>query len=188
MNWGEIGQTVAKAAPMLGSLLGGPAGGAAGSLVANAFGADADPEKVMTAINGDPEAQAKLKKLEQEHQRELRSMMLEAETSRLAEINKTMRAETQADDGYVRRWRPTFGYVASVTWALQIIGLVWAMVANPDNAANIIEAVTSLTPMWGIALAVLGINVSKRSQDKQVKAGQQPSGGLLGRLVGGNNE
>jgi len=36
--------------------------------------------------------------------------------------------------------------------------------------------VTALTPMWGIALAVLGVNVHKRSQDKQVAAGQAPSG------------
>jgi hypothetical protein len=36
---------------------------------------------------------------------------------------------------------------------------------------------------WAVALSVLGVNVAKRSQDKQVTAGQQPGGGLLGAIT-----
>ncbi|PWG62841.1 3TM-type holin [Spiribacter halobius] len=178
MNWESIKGAVAKAAPLLGGALGGPAGGAVGSLIAGALGVEEDPDQVARAIETDPAAVAKLRQLEQEHQRSLRRMTLEAETARLAQVNQTMRAEAQADDAFVRRWRPMFGYVASLTWTLQTGGIVYAMVASPGNAADLIEAITALTPMWGIALAVLGINVSARSRDKRVRAGQDGRGAL----------
>jgi hypothetical protein len=36
--------------------------------------------------------------------------------------------------------------------------------------------------MWSVALAVLGVNVYKRSQDKEVDAGLKP--GVLAALMG----
>lgn len=181
--WSEITDVVGSAAPMVGGLLGGPAGSAAGRLVASALGVEAQPDKVASAVKNDPQAATKLKELEQEHARELRSMSLEAETARLSQVNRTMRAEAASNDAYVRRWRPTFGYLTAVTWAAQAGGIVYAIVATPQFAAELINAITALTPMWGVALAVLGINVHKRSQDKQVQAGQTSDGGMLGALT-----
>lgn len=184
MDWSDVGDIVAEAAPLIGGILGGPAGAAVGSMVASAFGAEPNPDAVAAAVQGDPEAALKLRRLEQEHIRELERMHLEAETSRLAQINKTMRAEAAANDPYVRRWRPTFGYVAALTWAAQIGATAYAVIGSPARAAEIIQAVTALTPMWSVALAVLGISISKRSADKQVAAGQRPSGALAGLLSG----
>jgi len=186
MNWSDIKDVVGKIAPVLGTALGGPAGAAVGGLISSALGVENSPDRVAAAMQSDPEATAKLVQLQNAHIESLRRMALEAETSRLAEINKTMRAEAAASDPYVRRWRPTFGYVAAGTWAIQIAGTAYAMVIHPQNAAHIIEAVTSMTPMWGIALAVLGINIHKRSQDKQVSAGQQPIG-ILQAVLGKRN-
>ena len=181
--WSDIADTVGQAAPVVGGLLGGPAGSAAGRMVASALGVENEPERIQTALENDPEALVKIKALEQDHARELRRMALEAETSRLAQVNATMRAEAASHDAYVRRWRPTFGYLTALTWAGQCGGLVYAIVATPAYAAELIQAVTALTPMWGVALAVLGINVHKRSQDKQVAKGQSPDTGLLGALA-----
>lgn len=180
-NWDDVKGVVAKAAPLLGSAL-GPAGGAVGTLIASALGTDDTPEAVASAIQADPEALVKLKALEREHQRELKQMVLEAETARLAEINKTMRAEASAQDGFVRRWRPTFGYMVAITWLLQSVAIAWAMVGAPENAADLINAVTALTPMWGIALSILGINITARSRDKRASAGQDGRS-LLDRLA-----
>lgn len=182
--WDSIKSVVGKAAPLLGSALGGPAGGAVGGMLASALGTDDSPEAISKALEQDPEAAAKLKKLEQEHERELRSMVLEAETQRLTQINKTMRAEAGADDAYVRRWRPTFGYMVALTWAIQSVAIAWAMIDQPGEASAIIEAVSALTPMWGIALSVLGINVTSRSRDKRVTAGQDGRG-MLDKLMDG---
>lgn len=180
-SWDDVKGVMAKAAPLLGSAL-GPAGGAVGTLIASALGTDDTPEAVASAIQADPEALVKLKALEREHERELKRMVIEAETARLAEINKTMRAEASAQDGYVRRWRPTFGYMVAITWLVQSVAIAWAMVGAPENAADLINAVTALTPMWGIALSILGINITARSRDKRASAGQDGRS-LLDRLA-----
>ena len=93
------------------------------------------------------------------------------------EVNTTMRAETRAEDAYVRRWRPTFGYAVTVAWALQMAAIAWAVVARPAEAPAILAAAASLSAMWGVALAVLGVAVHERSRDKAVAAGH-PAPGL----------
>jgi hypothetical protein len=179
-SWDGVKEVVGKAAPLLGSAL-GPAGGAVGTLIAAALGTENTPDAVGAAIKADPQALLKLQQLEKEHERELTRMMLESETARLTEINKTMRVEAAANDGFVRRWRPTFGYMVALTWLIQSVAIAWAMVGSPENAAALINAVTALTPMWGIALSILGINISSRSRDKRVNAGQDGRG-LLDKL------
>lgn len=183
-SWDGVKDTVAKAAPLLGSALGGPAGGAIGGLIASALGVENKPDAVANALANNPEAAVKLRELEQAHKRELERMHLEAETARLSEINKTMRAEATASDGYVRRWRPTFGYMVALTWMVQSVAIAWAMIAEPAEAAGLINAVTALTPMWGIALSILGINITSRSRDKRVSVGQDGRG-LIDKLTEG---
>ena len=97
-----------------------------------------------------------------------------------------MRQEVASDDPYVRRWRPHMGYWLTYTWVAVMVGVVaaviYAVVAEPSRAGAIIKTIGELlgamTVMWSVALAVLGINVSSRSRDKQVAAGQQPVGVL----------
>lgn len=182
MNWSDIKEAVGETAKVAGQALGGPAGGAVGGMVASALGVEEKPEAVAEELKNNPEARAKLEKLENEHAREMRRMVLAAETNRLESINKTMRAEAQANDAYVRRWRPTFGYLCALTWAAQAGAVAWVIVSSPAEAATTIESISSLTPMWGIALSILGINVSARSRDKRVAAGQDGRG-MMERLV-----
>lgn len=183
MNWSDISGAIGKAAPLVGSLLGGKAGGAVGGLVAKALGVENDPKAVSDAIAADPEALQRIRELELQHEADLTRMHLEAETSRLTEINKTMRAEAAATDPYVRRWRPTFGYLTAVAWTVQCIAIAIAIVWKPEQLGTVAQAVTALTPMWGVALAVLGVNVTSRSKDKQVAAGQAPGGGILSGIA-----
>ena len=65
------------------------------------------------------------------------------------------------------------------------------MVFEPENAAEIVNAVVALMPRWGIALSILGINIVKRSRDLAVAVGAgQPSGlieALARRLTNGPN-
>tara|TARA_R110000868_G_scaffold408935_2_gene693300 strand:+ start:1459 stop:2055 length:597 start_codon:yes stop_codon:yes gene_type:complete len=196
MKWSDIGDLVGTAAPLVGTLLGGPPGAAIGALVAQALGSDPTPEAVGAAFSSDPEATAKLRMLEEANEARFREMVLQAETNRLTEINKTIRAEAASSDAYVRRWRPTWGYATSATWTLQTVAICGALVFSfkqPEYGAEILGAtatlVTALLPQWATALAVLGINVNSRSRDKQVEAGQAPPTGILGaiatRLAGG---
>lgn len=182
MNWSKIGKTLGSAAPLVGGLLGGPLGGVAGSLVASALGVDASPRAVDAALASDPAAIQKIREMEITHATELRRMSIEAETARLVEVNRTMQAEAASCDPYVRRWRPTFGYAVALTWIAQTVALVavtvYAPFAAPETGAMLInatgDAIAGLATMWAIALAVLGVNVTSRSRDKMVLAGQRP--------------
>ncbi|SES24512.1 Holin of 3TMs, for gene-transfer release [Vreelandella subterranea] len=182
---------VSKGAPLLGSLIGTPATGAAIGMIAKALGTDANPESITQKLERDPEATAKLQNLENEHQQTLTRMVLEAESVRLGEVNKTMRAEAASNDAFVRRWRPTYGYLTAAAWFIQMTGftVILGVVAfrSPGELAAVVGALgavlSALLGLWSIALAVLGINVHKRSQDKQVAAGQAPKAGFMDAIV-----
>lgn len=138
-----------------------------------------NPKEAVIALQQNPELQLKL----QEAMTPVIIAEYEAETRRLETVNATMRAEAASNDPYVRRWRPTLGYVVSLSWGAQMSGLTYAIVALPDSAPAILGAMGSLTAIWGVALSILGISVAKRSQDKQVAAGQAIPRGLFQSLT-----
>lgn len=193
--WDEVKDIIAKAAPVVGFALGGPAGSTVGGMVASTLGVKNNHHDILEALQN-PENVAKLKQLEASHKERILAMHLEAETKQISEVNATMRAEAKADDPYVRRWRPTWGYVTAGAWAMQTIAIfiVCCTAAYTDNAEKAAALFTgaatlvgALTAQWGIALTVLGVNVYKRSDDKAVAAGKQPTGllGIFNRHKGG---
>lgn len=101
MDWKDVGQAVKKYAPVLGSVIGGPTGGAIGSaisMVAGAFGIEDEqptPEQIYQAVQADPEASIKLRKIELDHKVELQKLALEADRMRIADIANA-RAREQA--------------------------------------------------------------------------------------------
>ncbi|MFV0421708.1 hypothetical protein [Oleidesulfovibrio sp.] len=73
MNWKDIGTMAARTAPLLASVLGGPAGvvaGAAGTLIGAFLGVEAEPEKVAQAFK-DPQTALRLAELEAKHEARL---------------------------------------------------------------------------------------------------------------------
>lgn len=181
--WDSIKSTVGAAAPLLGGALGGPAGAAAGKIVASALGTSDDANAIQQALAQDPEAAQKLRAAEQEHQRELRSMMLEAETSRLAQTNETYRREIASEDGFVRRARPMFLYVVAFSVAVEVLIAVY-VVAVGASLADLATLYQALAIPQGIAAGMCGVYLKKRSDDKAIAAGRQPTGllqGLIGR-------
>lgn len=82
-------------------------------------------------------------------------------------VNQTIRAEVASEDAFVRRWRPSFGYAMALTWVLMMGAIAAAIVMTPLQAPAIIAALVNTSPIWGVALAVLGISVVKRSGDKR---------------------
>lgn len=114
--------------------------------------------------------------------------MYQEETRRLEVVAATMRAEALSCDPYVRRWRPTWGYVTAATWAVQAVAITGCLIGGVAATLNgEVAAVTALlngaaqlagalTIQWGIALTVLGVAVHKRSTDKQTATGIAPAG------------
>lgn len=85
----------------------------------------------------------------------------------LEQINASLRAEAASNDAYVRRMRPTFGYIMAFTWAAQMLAIAFVIIETPDKAGNILNAMQDLDTIWTVGLSVLGIYVYKRSQEKR---------------------
>ena len=83
MNWSDIGRVIGNAAPTLGALLGGPAGGAVGALIASALGTTTDPDAVSAALANDPEAMVKVQELQLNAKVQLQQLAVTAETNRM---------------------------------------------------------------------------------------------------------
>ncbi len=179
--WDRVKSIVGDAAPLIGTLLGGPAGAGVGALVAKALGVANQPDAIEKALTDRPDTLLALKQLEMEHDAELQRLAIEAEriasqerSLALARQHATMQAEIASHDPYVRRWRPTWGYTLCVSWIMTFLGIFIVMLVEPSEAARVIAAVVELMPLFSIALVVLGVNIHKRSQDKQVLAGKSP--------------
>lgn len=93
--------------------------------------------------------------------------MQEYETS-LSEINQSIRAEIMSQDLYIRRMRPTFGYIMAFTWALQMLAVSFIVVFDTAKVAPVLEGISSLSTIWAVGLSVLGVYVYKRSEDKKL--------------------
>jgi len=104
----------------------------------------------------------------------------------LEQINESLRSEVASQDPYVRRMRPTFGYLIAVTWAAQMLALAYVIVFETSKASLVIEAMESLGTIWAVGLSVLGIYVYKRSEDKKLNVGNY--GGILGSEGMANSE
>lgn len=84
----------------------------------------------------------------------------------IEQVNASLRTEAESSDPYVRRMRPTFGYIMAFTWAAQMLAIAAVILDNPDKAIIIIQAMDSLDMIWTVGLSVLGVYVYKRSQEK----------------------
>ena len=98
---------------------------------------------------------------------ELAALELRQEGSALAQVNKTIQSEIISKDAFVRRMRPTFGYLMALTWACQMLGVAYVIVFAPERASDVLTGMGQLTGIWAIGLSVLGIYVYKRSEDKR---------------------
>lgn len=104
------------------------------------------------------------------HAEEMARMKIEENASSLSEVNQSLRTEVASQDPYVRRMRPTFGYLMAITWAAQMLGLAWVIVFETDKAGVVLHAMSSLSAIWAVGLSVLGIYVYKRSEEKKTGA------------------
>lgn len=83
------------------------------------------------------------------------------------QVNESLRAEVASNDPYVRRMRPTFGYMMSITWGAQMLSLAYIIVTDPGRAGDVLNAMESLATIWAVALSVMGIYVYQRSVEKR---------------------
>lgn len=148
MDWKDVGKMVAKAAPILGTVLGGPAVGAATggvvSMISSALGIEPDettPANVAAMLGADPEAMLKLKEMELNHKVELEKLALEGDRleiekdkAYLADIqnSRTRQVESEKATGkkdwalYLLAYAITGGFFATLLALIAFPGLATA--------------------------------------------------------------
>lgn len=79
MNWSDISSTIGKFAPLAGAALSSPVGAAigVGTIIANLFGVDAKPDKVLDYIKENPEKAEERLKFEMGNNIELQKIIFQ---------------------------------------------------------------------------------------------------------------
>ncbi len=102
------------------------------------------------------------------HTEKMAQITIDTDKEIAAQINQSLRAEIASEDKYVRRMRPTFGYLMAATWAAQMLGIAYVIIFETDKAGVVMAAMSNLSAIWMVGLSVLGVYVYKRSDDKKM--------------------
>ena len=182
MNWSDLGKKIAGLGlPLLANAV-LPGSGAAVAAIEEALGlhTGSSPDAISKAIDADPEAAIKLAQIQADKEVELARLVaqqniaaLDSEDKQQAQINESMRAEIASPHGVRAGWRPLYGYIMAVSTGAIFLALVHAMWVQPDKAVDLMKAAADLIV---VSLTVLGVNIHKRSQDKQAAMGGRPLG------------
>lgn len=183
MEWRDAVGEVAKYAPAVATALGGPGVGAAtagaAQFVTAALGIENSPAALVAATQ-DPDKRAELVRLGNQHREALEELRIEAEkaaaaevTARLAETQKTLRAELATEGWFKSGWRPFLGWVFALSLGGLAVVMAYIIALNPTVVSDT-EFTGMLIWLFVTMGAALGINVRQRSVDKARSMGQSP--------------
>lgn len=191
IDWSSIKSVVAEASPLLGTLIGGPAGATVGSMIASALGVDNHPDAVAQALKTDPQAAIKLRQMELDNKVELQKLAVQAESNRLAAdtaqiqaVNKTLQTEAMGGD-WLQRNHHAIESISAV-YMLILIYVVLPLAGKP----------VPTVPEFAFAMigAILGVTAWKRgSANIATVTGQTPANplsqiaGVIGSVAGGKS-
>lgn len=172
MDWKDIAGAVGKAAPILGTVLGGPAGFAIGGLVASALGVGNSPDEIQKAIATDPEAALKLATLEMENKVKLQQMVYD-HADKLIEAG-TLGIQADVDDRKSARTAAVQGdttkhvfWLSVVILVVTITGELVAMFHGVSENADPLIVGRVLGLLDAACLLVLNFNYGSTSGSKR---------------------
>lgn len=170
--WKKVGTAVADFAPLLGTAVGGPLGGGIGTLLADAFGTEDEPEAVLAAIKADPNAAVKLQKIQSDEKVRLQEVVANERVMTIQAVNETMRTEAKSEHWMQWAWRPLWGIISAVAFFVIccfVCYLAYQAISGKDPAAigMIPQLVGSMTMLFGVPGAILGVASWHRGQQKR---------------------
>ena len=159
MDWKDIAGVVGKFAPLLGTLVGGPAGAAIGSLIASAIGTENTPSAVSQALQVSPDAAVKLAQIEADERVKLQGLITDqakadiaAQAQASSDVNKSIQTEAASEHWPTYGWRPAIGFAVALAVVLSVFTVFAAY-----GAAIIYGKSEGLAQLPGILAAVAGI-------------------------------
>jgi hypothetical protein len=161
MDWKDISSIVGKAAPIVGTLLGGPAGMAVGGLISAALGTDNTPDAVSAALIGNPDAIVKIQELQTNAKVQLQQLAVTAEANRLADVQSARARQTANPNDKTPQflaWGVSVGFFAT---------LALVMFAKLEGAAqNLLLVMTGTLQTAWVAIISYYFGSSKDSAGK----------------------
>lgn len=150
MNWSDLKGIIGTAAPILGTLVGGPAGAVVGKLIASGLGlnGDATPGEVNNLLQSNPDAFVKLQQIEADNKVQLQQLQVTAANNQLLADNAQYAAEA-ADRDSARKLaaqQPTDYTRQILTYLLTgLVGMVVWYIFSGRAIDLLKDSVTSLT-------------------------------------------
>jgi len=193
MDWKELGKSLGTMGlKFIGGTLGGPTGAALGGTLARTLGLSesATPEEINQAVmNAGPETMVQLKTIESElEQAHLAAGVKhhEIDAGTILAVNETMQVEAQQGHPWSGAWRPFWGFISAVAFAIAVLGIFflagWCIKKGDANLLKEIpELIMWLVALFGIPGSILGVASWHRGQMQRIQAGEVKTG-LLGGL------
>jgi hypothetical protein len=161
MNFGQTAKSVlATVAPLIGTALGGPFGGLAGSLLSKALGTT-DPKAMEAAITStDPDILLKLKQADNDFQEHMKQLGIDEEKLAYDDTANARNREIQVKDSTPR----ILAYGTTIGFFGALLGLN-LMPIPAENRATIYSMVGSLGTVWILIMGYY-FGSSRGSEDK----------------------
>lgn len=176
MEWKDIANVVGKAAPMLGTLLGGPAGAAVGSIISSALGTDNDPSAVSAAL-ADPASAVKLREIEALKAVRLQELIAQQAAAELADVASARDRDVKLRQAGSRNVR------ADLMVLLDVVGLIACLVVialyRDKLPGEVVGIISTVAGIFGACLRdahqfEFGSSRSSREKDATIaRLGQQ---------------
>ena len=177
-EWKDVANIVGNVAPIVGTALGGPAGGAVGSIIAKALGVEDSADAVGMAVKADPSLIVRIKELEFEaHKLDVEAKQKEKQAeldevnAYLADVQSARNMQIEAlkqDDLFSKRY---VYYLASF-WSIVAMVYIFLITFMTIPEANVRFADTVLGFLLGTIIATViqyFLGSSKGSADKTVQ-------------------
>ena len=174
-EWKDVANIVGNVAPIVGTALGGPAGGAVGSIIAKALGVEDNADAVGMAVKADPSLIVRIKELEFEaHKLDVEAKQKEKQAeldevnAYLADVQNARNMQIEAlkqDDVFSKRY---VYYLASF-WSIVAMVYIFMITFMTIPEANVRFADTVLGFLLGTIIATViqyFLGSSKGSADK----------------------
>ena len=179
--WDSVKPWIAKIAPMLGTALGGPLGGAAGALLSNALGTkNADPDSIKAALtNGTLTGDqiVALKQAEDSFALQMAAMNIKS-VQDLENLAFEDRDSARKREETVKDWTPRIlAYGVVLIWACIQGFLIWSAIKGYSMPADMTGPVMRLLGTLDAALTLVlsyyfGSSAGQQSQIDKSSGGQ----------------
>lgn len=167
MQWKDLTPLLSKAAPILGTLIGGPAGTAIGGVISAALNVSNTPDAVSQAITADPNAVVKLQQIAADRERDLMQIHLQAVQADFADRASARSRDVeiiQAGGKNTRADAMVIGAVVGLIACLAVLVVFRAQI--PGEAVGIISTIAGIFGSCLKDAYAFEFGSSKGSKDK----------------------